>query len=160
MKSKRSKSSSNLRVISSYSAEFKGTTEGRLILRNDLVFLSLFIGHTSSSPTAYSPSHTETNSSGVPLFRTSVRTWVLLESFVTLRPQGHVRDAERRHDSHRQEPPAEPSSTKMSHIVWRTAVNSGLCVCVCVCVCVWIFMLINIVCVLEGLPSSSLLYHD
>ncbi|XP_026205352.1 keratinocyte differentiation factor 1 isoform X2 [Anabas testudineus] len=31
-------------------------------------------GHTSSSPTAYSPSHTETNSSGVPLIRTSVRT--------------------------------------------------------------------------------------
>lgn len=32
------------------------------------------LGHTSSSPTAYSPSHTETNSSGVPLIRTSVRT--------------------------------------------------------------------------------------
>ncbi|XP_023142807.2 keratinocyte differentiation factor 1 [Amphiprion ocellaris] len=31
-------------------------------------------GHTSSSPIAYSPSHTETNSSGVPLIRTSVRT--------------------------------------------------------------------------------------
>lgn len=31
-------------------------------------------GHTSSSLTAYSPSHTETNSSGVPLIRTSVRT--------------------------------------------------------------------------------------
>ncbi|XP_036948705.1 keratinocyte differentiation factor 1 [Acanthopagrus latus] len=31
-------------------------------------------GHTSSSPTAYSPSHTGTNSSGVPLIRTSVRT--------------------------------------------------------------------------------------
>lgn len=31
-------------------------------------------GHTSTSPTAYSPSHTETNSSGVPLIRTSVRT--------------------------------------------------------------------------------------
>lgn len=31
-------------------------------------------GHTSSSPTAYSPSHPETNSSGVPLIRTSVRT--------------------------------------------------------------------------------------
>ncbi|KAK5855444.1 hypothetical protein PBY51_005545 [Eleginops maclovinus] len=31
-------------------------------------------GRTSSSPTAYSPSHTETNSSGVPLIRTSVRT--------------------------------------------------------------------------------------
>ncbi|XP_076610806.1 keratinocyte differentiation factor 1 [Chaetodon auriga] len=31
-------------------------------------------GHTSSSPTAYSPSHAETNSSGVPLIRTSVRT--------------------------------------------------------------------------------------
>lgn len=31
-------------------------------------------GHSSSSPTAYSPSHTETNSSGVPLIRTSVRT--------------------------------------------------------------------------------------
>lgn len=31
-------------------------------------------GHTSSSPTAYSPSHTETDSSGVPLIRTSVRT--------------------------------------------------------------------------------------
>uniref|UniRef100_UPI0037E7F4BB keratinocyte differentiation factor 1 n=1 Tax=Semicossyphus pulcher TaxID=241346 RepID=UPI0037E7F4BB len=31
-------------------------------------------GHTSSSPTAYSPSHTATNSSGVPLIRTSVRT--------------------------------------------------------------------------------------
>ncbi|XP_045914476.1 keratinocyte differentiation factor 1 [Micropterus dolomieu] len=31
-------------------------------------------GHTSSSPTAYSPSHTEPNSSGVPLIRTSLRT--------------------------------------------------------------------------------------
>ncbi|XP_035536718.1 keratinocyte differentiation factor 1 [Morone saxatilis] len=31
-------------------------------------------GHTSGSPTTYSPSHTETNSSGVPLIRTSVRT--------------------------------------------------------------------------------------
>ncbi|XP_059206527.1 keratinocyte differentiation factor 1 isoform X2 [Centropristis striata] len=31
-------------------------------------------GRTSSSPTAYSPSHTDTNSSGVPLIRTSVRT--------------------------------------------------------------------------------------
>ncbi|TKS88677.1 Keratinocyte differentiation factor 1 [Collichthys lucidus] len=31
-------------------------------------------GHTSTSPTGYSPSHTETNSSGVPLIRTSVRT--------------------------------------------------------------------------------------
>ncbi|XP_062292179.1 keratinocyte differentiation factor 1 [Scomber scombrus] len=31
-------------------------------------------GNTSSSPTAYSPSNTETNSSGVPLIRTSVRT--------------------------------------------------------------------------------------
>ncbi|XP_070702670.1 keratinocyte differentiation factor 1 [Pempheris klunzingeri] len=31
-------------------------------------------GHTSGSPTAYTPSHTETNSSGVPLIRTSVRT--------------------------------------------------------------------------------------
>ncbi|KAM3596797.1 uncharacterized protein V6R79_021066 [Siganus canaliculatus] len=31
-------------------------------------------GHTSGSPTAYSPSHTETNHSGVPLMRTSVRT--------------------------------------------------------------------------------------
>ncbi|XP_051246108.1 keratinocyte differentiation factor 1 [Dicentrarchus labrax] len=31
-------------------------------------------GHTSGSPTAYSPSHTETNSSGVPLIRTYVRT--------------------------------------------------------------------------------------
>lgn len=31
-------------------------------------------GHTSSSPTASSPSHTETTSSGVPLIRTSVRT--------------------------------------------------------------------------------------
>ncbi|XP_028256270.1 keratinocyte differentiation factor 1 [Parambassis ranga] len=31
-------------------------------------------GHTPSSPTAYSPSRTETNSSGVPLIRTSVRT--------------------------------------------------------------------------------------
>ncbi|KAM6974246.1 keratinocyte differentiation factor 1 [Tautogolabrus adspersus] len=31
-------------------------------------------GHTSSSPTAYSSAHTETNSSGVPLLQTSVRT--------------------------------------------------------------------------------------
>lgn len=31
-------------------------------------------GHTSSSPTACSPSHTASNSSGVPLIRTSVRT--------------------------------------------------------------------------------------
>uniref|UniRef100_A0A3B5KA19 Keratinocyte differentiation factor 1b n=2 Tax=Takifugu rubripes TaxID=31033 RepID=A0A3B5KA19_TAKRU len=31
-------------------------------------------GRTSSSPTSYSPSHTETNSSGVPLIRNSVRT--------------------------------------------------------------------------------------
>lgn len=31
-------------------------------------------GHTSVSPTTYSPSTTETNSSGVPLIRTSVRT--------------------------------------------------------------------------------------
>lgn len=31
-------------------------------------------GHTSSSQTAYLPSHSETNSSGVPLIRTSVRT--------------------------------------------------------------------------------------
>ncbi|XP_069032416.1 keratinocyte differentiation factor 1 [Embiotoca jacksoni] len=31
-------------------------------------------GHTSSSPTAYSPSHTDIDSSGVPLIRTSVRT--------------------------------------------------------------------------------------
>ncbi|XP_071393988.1 keratinocyte differentiation factor 1 [Centroberyx affinis] len=31
-------------------------------------------GHTSGSPTAYSPSHTETNSSGVPLIRTYVGT--------------------------------------------------------------------------------------
>ncbi|CAJ1083587.1 keratinocyte differentiation factor 1 isoform X2 [Xyrichtys novacula] len=31
-------------------------------------------GHTSSSSSAYSPSHTKTNSSGVPLIRTSVRT--------------------------------------------------------------------------------------
>ncbi|XP_041867349.1 keratinocyte differentiation factor 1 [Melanotaenia boesemani] len=31
-------------------------------------------GHPSSSPTAYSPSHTEVNSSGVPLLSTTVRT--------------------------------------------------------------------------------------
>ncbi|XP_018556748.2 keratinocyte differentiation factor 1-like [Lates calcarifer] len=31
-------------------------------------------GHTSTSPTTYSPSHTETNSSGVSLIRSSVRT--------------------------------------------------------------------------------------
>ncbi|XP_034560003.1 keratinocyte differentiation factor 1 isoform X2 [Notolabrus celidotus] len=31
-------------------------------------------GHSSGSPSAYSPSHTATNSSGVPLIRTSVRT--------------------------------------------------------------------------------------
>lgn len=43
-----------------------------------LFFLFVLIGHTSTSPTGYSPSHTETNSSGVPLIRTSVRTWFLL----------------------------------------------------------------------------------
>lgn len=45
-----------------------------------LFFFLSFAGHTSSSPTAYSPSHTETNSSGVPLIRTSVRTWFLLHA--------------------------------------------------------------------------------
>lgn len=43
-------------------------------------FSSNLLGPSSSSPTAYSPSHTETDSSGVPLIRTSVRTWVPLHT--------------------------------------------------------------------------------
>lgn len=41
-------------------------------------------GHTSSSPTSYSTSHTETNSSGVPLIRTYVRTWFTHHIFLYL----------------------------------------------------------------------------
>lgn len=48
-----------------------------------LITIDLFpvpIGHTSSSLTAYSPSHTETDSSGVPSICTYVRTWFLLNA--------------------------------------------------------------------------------
>lgn len=144
-------------MISSCSAVFVGKAVSRNNAEEWPCFSVFFIGHTSSSPTAYSPSHTETNSSGVPLFRTSVRTWFLLhsmlESFVMLRPQGHLWDVERRHDLHRSLWLSRALCTDHEnvtiHIVWRTSVNSGLCVCGYLC-------LINMVCMFEGLPCRQI----
>lgn len=112
------------------------------------LFLAL-IGHTSSSPTAYSPSRTETNSSGVPLIRTSVRTWFLLRAgdlclnclsccvhkvtYGTLKGDTTCTGVSgcAKLFVETVASPWRKENVKI-HIVWRTSVNSGLCV--------WIFM--------------------
>lgn len=108
---------------------------------HDSFSFCVLAGHTSSSPTSYSTSHTETNSSGVPLIRTYVRTWFTHHIFLYL--SNCVQKVT--YGTSKGDPTCTrvPGWAKLFaetvallwqkenvkfHIVWRTSVNSGLCV--------------------------------
>lgn len=128
---------------------------------HDSFSFCVLAGHTSSSPTSYSTSHTETNSSGVPLIRTYVRTWFTHHIFFicqTVSKRGHT--GRRKETLLAHECLAEPSCLQRPWLccgkrkMWNFTLSEGLqwtqgSVC-------RYFWFINVMFVFEGLLNGEL----